>query len=63
MQNREIFKRLNLASWLVSVNKMEKPTHKVGFVWPTSESNRKALINTMQAKYGGCIKLIESICS
>ena len=63
MQNREIFKRLDLASWLVSVNKMEKPTHKVGFIWPNSEPNRKIFINAMQDKYGDFIKLIESICS
>lgn len=63
MLNRKIFKRLHLASWLVSVNKMEKPTHKVGFMWPNSEPDRKAFINTMQTNYGDCIKLIESICS
>ena len=63
MQNKEIFKRLDLASWLVSVNKMEKPTHKVRFIWPNSDPDRKKFINTMQAKYGNCIKLIELICS
>ena len=63
MRFKRILKRLDLASWLVSVNKMEKPTHKVGFHWPTSESDRKALINTMKANYADCIKLIESICS
>ena len=63
MRNRKIVKRLDLASWLVSVNKMEKPTHKVGFVWPTSEPDRKNLINDMKENYENCIKLVESICS
>ena len=63
MKSRKIIKRLDLASWLVSVNKMEKPTHKIGFVWPTSEPDRKILINAMKASYTDCIKLIESICS
>ena len=63
MQNRKIFKRLDLASWLVSVNKMEKPTHQVGFIWPNSEPDRKEFINIVQAKYGNCIKLIELICN
>ena len=63
MRSRKIIKRLDLASWLVSVNKMEKPTYEVEFHWPTSESDRIALINTMKANYADCIKLIESICS
>ena len=63
MRSRKILKRLDLASWLVSVNKMEKPIYEVGFLWPTSESDRRALINTMKANYADCIKLIESICN
>jgi hypothetical protein len=62
MKFKRILKRLDLASWLVSVNKMEKPTHKVGFVWPTSEPDRKNLINAMKANYGGIFEIINSIC-
>lgn len=62
MKSRKIGKRLDLASWLVSVNKMEKPTHTVGFNWPTSEPDRRALINTMKANYGGIFEIINSIC-
>lgn len=62
MKSRKIFKRLDLASWLVSVNKMEKPTHTVGFHWPTSEPDRKILINAMKANYGGIFEIINSIC-
>lgn len=62
MKSRKICRRLDLASWLVSVNKMEKPTHKVGFVWPTSEPDRKILINAMKVKYGGIFEIINSIC-
>lgn len=62
MKSRKIGRRLDLASWLVSVNKMEKPTHKVGFVWPTNESDRRTFINNMKANYGGIFEIINSIC-
>ena len=62
MRNRKIFKRLDLASWLVSVNKMKKPTHTVGFVWPINEPDRKNLINEMKENYGGVFEIINSIC-
>ena len=63
MQNRKISKRLDLASWLVSINKMEKPTHKVGCIWPNSESDRENWINAMKKNYGSIFKLVNSICN
>ena len=63
MRNRKIVKRLDLASWLVSVNKMEKPTHKVGCIWPNGEFDRECWINTMKKDYGSIFNLINSICN
>ena len=63
MRNRKILKRLDLASWLVSINKMEKPTHKVGCIWPNSESDRENWINAMKKNYGSIFKLVNSICN
>lgn len=63
MRNRMILKRLELASWLVCVNKMEKPTYEVGFSWPDTEPLRISWINSMRANYESVFNLVNSICN
>ena len=62
MKIKQYIERLDLASFLVSINKEER-NNKANFVWPESEFNRKNFIDKALKKYGSIIGIINSICN
>ena len=62
MRIKKHIERLDLASYLVSINREER-NNKADFIWPESEFSRRNLIDKMRENYGSIIGLINSICN
>lgn len=63
MTRKTSVERLDLLSWLVSVNKMEAAGRRSLFIWPASNVLKDSFARSMKVKYGSIIKLICIICN